>query len=202
MSSSLPPPPGPIIVPDNRPLAADADIETAWAANEIWTFWGGWGSSFDRRPIMIANPWTGTLQSYRTVEHYFQAYKADCETDHDWVAEAHAPKQAKRRGSRRGEKVTADDSEHSAFVRKISLRPDWEEISFTVMLAGHQAKYVQHPERAALLLGVDKPFIAEDSPYDAIWGIRARDGSLTGRNLLGQVLMLVRRRRSTDGYAM
>lgn len=61
---------------------------------------------------------------------------------------------------------------------------------YDTMLVALRAKFAM-PHFRQILLCTGRP-IAEDSPYDAIWGIRAGDGSLIGRNLLGRALMQIR----------
>src|ERR1017187_5691046 len=61
-------------------------------------------SNFAGAEIVMAHPHTGARTLYPTVEHYFQACKADDAADHDWVRAATGPAQAKARGSRKGER--------------------------------------------------------------------------------------------------
>jgi ribA/ribD-fused uncharacterized protein len=91
------------------------------------------------------------------------------------------PAQAKRRGSARGEGG-----------RRITLRPDWEEVKYGVMRFAHGQKFAQFPAYRKYLLATGTRPLVEDSPSDFIWGGRDRDGSYTGANLLGLALMEVR----------
>jgi ribA/ribD-fused uncharacterized protein len=113
------------------------------------------------------------LREYATIEHYFQANKATTRDDHDWIADAVGPWTAKKRG------------------RGCVLRSDWEDVKFDVMMTALRVKFAQPPFRAALL-GTHDRFIAEDSPTDFVWGIRDAQGGVSGDNLLGKALMLIR----------
>lgn len=132
-------------------------------------FYGGPFSNFVGTPFVIDDPWRpGKRFLYRTVEHYFQAMKAANEGDHDWVAYSQSCATAKMRG------------------RKITLRPDWEEVKYDVMLAGLRAKFLD-PKYSKFLLDTGDAIIREDSPTDFEWGYRNN-----GKNLLGKALMQVR----------
>lgn len=113
------------------------------------------------------------IVEYPTIEHYFQANKARSRFEHDHIRNQPGPWEAKRAG------------------RRCDLREDWEDIKYEVMLCGLRVKF-NDPEFAEILLNTGNRLIAEDSPTDAVWGIRARDGSLTGANLLGKALMQIR----------
>lgn len=78
----------------------------------------------------------------------------------------------------------------------------WAEARFDVVVAGNVAKFGQHPELLAYLLGTGNRVLVEASPLDSIWGIglsvdddRATSPSRwEGLNLLGFALMEVRQR--------
>ena len=110
---------------------------------------------------------------YPTTEHYFQAAKSLELREHEWIRRAPNPKTAKARG------------------RKVLLRSDWEAVRFEIMLTSLRAKFNKEPFRNQLLQ-TSGSYLAEDSPYDPTWGIRAKDGTWTGTNLLGRALMIVR----------
>ena len=59
------------------------------------------------------------------------------------------------------------------------------------MLAVVRAKFAV-PALGELLLCTGDRILAEDSPYDPVWGCRDRSGGYTGQNLLGRALMRVR----------
>jgi ribA/ribD-fused uncharacterized protein len=87
----------------------------------------------------------------------------------------------------------------------------WDEHRYDIVVAGNLAKFDQHPELGAYLLGTGERVLVEASPVDRIWGIglaadnpRASDpAQWRGLNLLGFGLMDVReilqQRRSCDG---
>lgn len=136
-------------------------------------FRGGAFSNFALSPISLPCPHTGEPRVYPTVEHYFQACKAPSLSEHELVAGAVSPKDAKRLG------------------RRIALRYDWEEIKVDVMLAALRVKFASDPFRGKLL-GTGSRHIAEDSPWDFEWGARDAHGGYDGQNLLGRALILVR----------
>jgi hypothetical protein len=59
------------------------------------------------------------------------------------------------------------------------------------MLTVVRAKFADGPLRD-VLVGTGSHLLAEDSPYDPVWGCRDRAGGYTGSNLLGRALMRVR----------
>ena len=73
--------------------------------------------------------------------------------------------------------------------RKLPLRRDWDNVKLGVMRAAVQAKFTQHAELAALLLGTGDAVLIEHTENDAYWG-DGGDGS--GANWLGRILMDVR----------
>ncbi len=78
----------------------------------------------------------------------------------------------------------------------------WETHGYDVGIEGNLAKFTQHPDLHAYLLGTHPAVLVEASPQDAVWGIgldaaqrEARTPSRwPGRNLLGFALMEVRER--------
>lgn len=66
----------------------------------------------------------------------------------------------------------------------------WSEKRFEVMLDIVYDKFYQNPDLKKILQGTGEANIFEDSPFDYIWGIGKKG---TGQNLLGKVLMRVRR---------
>lgn len=123
----------------------------------------------------------------RRPEHYFQAAKTHDRVDSEWVLSAPLPGMAKRRGSYHGEK------QPDGTWRRITLREDWEEIRFEVMLHAHLGKYKALSGYRRALLSTGDAFLYEDSPTDDIWGLWDKEAwDWTGQNLLGKVLMQVR----------
>lgn len=78
----------------------------------------------------------------------------------------------------------------------------WAEQRFELVVTGNLAKFGQHPDLRAFLLGTGSRVLAEASPRDRIWGtgLAASDERATspehwpGLNLLGFALMEVRHR--------
>jgi len=129
----------------------------------------GFMSNFYRASVTIDG------LTYPTVEHYYQAFKAQHQDDlFAEIVTAPTPLAAKKLG------------------KKALLPANWDEMKFAVMLQGVKAKFDQHPDLAHALLATGNALIYEDSPYDIIWGTGEAGGVGTGQNLLGQVLMTVR----------
>ena len=74
--------------------------------------------------------------------------------------------------------------------RKRKLRRDWESAKVGIMREALVAKFTQHDELRALLLSTGHAKLVEHTANDDFWG-DGGDGS--GRNMLGRLLMEVRR---------
>lgn len=127
--------------------------------------------------------------SYRTAEHWMMARKALLFGDDDSfgkIVAARHPGEAKSLG--RGIREFDEDT--------------WAEHRFEIVAAGNTAKFGQHPDLRAFLLGTGERVLVEASPRDPVWGIglpesdpRAADpGTWRGLNLLGFALMEARAR--------
>lgn len=92
-----------------------------------------------------------------TVEHYFQAAKADDPAEAAWVRNSPSAGVAKRRG------------------RQVKLRFDWERVKESVMLTALRAKFGQNTDLREILLGTGDVGLHEDSPDDLYWGVRGQD---------------------------
>ncbi|GII31088.1 hypothetical protein Pmi06nite_45300 [Planotetraspora mira] len=121
---------------------------------------------------------------FRSAEHYMMAHKAwlfgDEETATAILAADH-PAEAQKLGRRvRG----FDDA-------------TWTAHRFAIVTRGNVAKFGQHPELGAFLLGTRARVLVEASPRDRIWGIglgaadelAASPATWRGLNLLGFALM-------------
>ncbi len=124
-------------------------------------------SNFTRSPIMLSG------RSWPTVEHYFQAQKFAGTEHEEEIRLARSPMVAARMGR----------------SRRRPLRPDWETVKLDVMLAALRAKFTQHDDLRALLLGTGDAPLVEHRARDSYWG-DGPDGS--GANMLGKLLMRVR----------
>ena len=116
-----------------------------------------------------------------TTEHYFQAQKfVGTDDGHaEAIRRATSPMMAARMGR----------------DRKKRLRRDWESVKVGVMREALVAKFEQHAELRELLLSTGDAKLVEHTERDDYWG-DGGDGS--GRNMLGQLLMEVRRRMAGD----
>jgi N-glycosidase YbiA len=151
-----------------------------WDEHGTIYFWSGRRGRFESfsnfAPTPFAMPaWhdRALIVQFATGEHAFQAAKARTATDHERIRLAGTPLEAKRAG------------------RRVALPADWDHRRAHVMLAVVRAKFAV-PELRDLLLSTGDRSLAEDSPYDSLWGCRDRFGGYTGQNLLGRALMRVR----------
>jgi ribA/ribD-fused uncharacterized protein len=143
-------------------------------------FWSGRAGAYEAFSNFAATPfrmraWRGELGDveFATGEHAFQAAKAPSVGEHERIRRARTSLAAKRLG------------------RRVELPSDWAARRAQVMLAVVRAKFARGDLRA-LLLSTRDALLAEDSPYDPLWGCRDRAGGYTGANLLGRALMRVR----------
>lgn len=124
-------------------------------------------SNFSRHSVFLKG------KRWPTSEHYFQAMKF----------EGTAHEEAVRRCARPA------DAANTGRDRKRPLRRDWESVKDQVMLEVVRAKFSQHEDLRAILLGTGDAKLVEHTENDAYWG-DGGDGS--GKNRLGQILMRVR----------
>lgn len=110
-------------------------------------------------------------ETYATSEHYYQAMKAKNRKDHDYIASAPTPHEARKRG------------------QACELRDGWDEMKDNVMRVVVQTKFTQHPDLAEILLATEDKEIIEWAPWDEYWG-NGKYGN--GKNKLGVILMEVR----------
>ena len=135
----------------------------------FYTTTGEYGcfSNFSRHPITLKG------KRWPTSEHYFQAQKfAGTEHEED-VRRAGKPSQAAAMGR----------------DRKRPLRRDWEGVKDQIMLEAVRAKFTQHEELRAVLLGTGDAKLVEHTENDSYW---ADGGDGSGKNRLGQILTQVR----------
>jgi ribA/ribD-fused uncharacterized protein len=124
-------------------------------------------SNFSRHPIFLAG------KRWPTSEHYFQAQKFAGEPDVEEIRLAKTPMIAAQIGR----------------DRKRPLRRDWESVKERVMMDALRAKFTQHEELTAVLLGTGDAVLVEHTANDSYWG-DGGDGS--GKNRLGRLLMQLR----------
>ena len=136
-------------------------------------------SVFDGEYAFLSNfypsefEWHGVV--YPTVEHFFQAAKADNQEDFEMVMREPNPGGAKHAG------------------RNIKLRSDWEEIKDDVMLTALRCKFAIPELRKKLLDTGDEKLVEGNSWHDCFWGVCScsKCGG-KGKNHLGILLMKVR----------
>ena len=137
-------------------------------------------NSFDGEFAFLSNFYDSPISDGRmimpTVEHYFQAAKADSMYDYIAIATAKTPGQAKRAG------------------RKAVLRHDWEDVKMNVMREALRKKF-SDPELKAKLLATGDQHLEEGNHWcDNFWGVchclKCQDK--VGQNNLGKLLMELR----------
>lgn len=87
-------------------------------------------------------------------------------------------------------------SESKRVGRRVSLRPDWEDIKYKLMIDVCLAKFTQNTELKEILLSTGDEELIENTTgwHDNIWGNCECPKCIgkTGQNLLGKALMEVR----------
>ena len=74
----------------------------------------------------------------------------------------------------------------------------WDKYKKQIVKSAVKSKFVFNPELKEKLLETEESYLAEDSPYDKIWGIGTKslkhknDKTWPGQNLLGVILMELR----------
>jgi ribA/ribD-fused uncharacterized protein len=123
-----------------------------------------WLSNF--APVSIA--YEGNI--YPTVEHAYQAAKTLSDREAALIQACRTPGDAKRMG------------------RRLTIRPDWDQIKRSVMLELLRLKFRDHPYKG-LLTATDGTIMIEGNYWgDVYWGMfRGK-----GQNVLGQLLTQVR----------
>ena len=135
----------------------------------------GFLSNFYNSKITIKN------RIYPTVEHAFQAYKADNFEDHKNIAMASTPVKSKRLGN------------------KCSMRKDWEDVKFKIMYKLVYLKFKQNKDLKERLLQTGYEELIEGNKWhDNIWGNCSctKCENINGTNWLGVILMKVREKVS------
>lgn len=135
---------------------------------------------FEDRPLSNFWPAETTFRghTYPTSEHAYQAAKATSAADHDRVAGAATPDEAKRLG------------------QEIAARPDWLQVRVEVMSDVLRAKFAPGTAAAQHLLATgDAPLIEGNTWHDNVWGDCRCGGprcAEPGTNQLGLLLMELR----------
>ncbi len=124
-------------------------------------------SNFSKHSFILGD------KTWQTVEHYFQAQKFPGTPQEDAIQIAPDPMTAKRLGN----------------SRDFPLRPDWDVVKDGIMRDAVRAKFAQHEDIQAVLLGTSDELLIEATQNDSYWG-SGPDGK--GQNKLGLTLMEVR----------
>lgn len=128
----------------------------------------------------LSNFWPAQVKldgiEYPTVEHAYQAAKTLVPEERAQFSENIHAATAKLLGKR------------------VTLRPDWEQVKLLVMYQLIQQKF-EHPDlRTKLIATGNQELIEGNTWHDTFWGICAcAKHRLQGENALGQILMEVRR---------
>lgn len=117
-------------------------------------------------------------EDYPSVEHAFQAAKTYDDQQRQQIRQARTPAQAKTLG------------------RRATLRPDWEQVKYAIMLDLVRRKFKGDPDLQNRLLATgDRTLIEGNTWGDTIWGAvwNRKKARWEGNNLLGGILMKVRK---------
>ncbi|MDQ5911632.1 MAG: hypothetical protein QG599_3730 [Pseudomonadota bacterium] len=138
--------------------------------------------SFDKQFAYLSNFFPSPIllngQEWPTVEHVFQAAKTLDSSEQEQIRLAETPGKAKRLG------------------QKVHLRSDWETCKHAVMVEAVRLKFSQYPELLNRLLSTGEEELVEGNTWhDNVWGDCQcpRCQNIPGRNLLGTILMQIRR---------
>lgn len=126
-------------------------------------------------------------KKYLTIEHYFQAMKAEKFNDNEILEKIMNTPSAKA--------VKALGKKVKNFIKEV-----WDSERLDIMIKGVRAKFVQHPELQKKLLETGTKQIGEADARDSFWGIGtsssteiSKDPSKwKGQNQLGKILMILR----------
>lgn len=90
--------------------------------------------------------------------------------------------------------MTASNAKRAG--RRVTLREDWEEVKYNLMVEVLRAKFTQNEELGKVLKSTGDATIVENTTgwHDNLWGSCScpRCDGITGQNLLGKALMQVR----------
>ena len=113
---------------------------------------------------------SGILITYPSVEHTYQAMKTLDTGQRLVICKLKTPGEAKRAG------------------RNVTLREDWEQVKFDVMLDLLRLKFKQADLRDRLVATIGQELIEINNWSDTYWGVC----NGVGTNHLGRLLMVVR----------
>lgn len=96
--------------------------------------------------------------------------------------------QAQKDLSRVNEFAKLSGVEAKYLGRKVSLRPDWNEVKVNIMYNIVRNKFKQNPELAQKLKNISGPITEENTWNDTFWGVC----NGRGKNILGKILTKIR----------
>ncbi|HEX4817616.1 MAG TPA: NADAR family protein [Nonomuraea sp.] len=186
-------------MPDDLPMTVEEAITAERSGRQLkyLYFWGHQPSPGGVGRGCLSQWWPVTFtdgaHTYASAEHYMMAHKAwlfgDDESAAKILAAGH-PRAAKElgRGVRGFDEAT------------------WAARRFDLVVRGNVAKFGQHAELRAYLLGTSNRVLVEASPRDRVWGIglaatddrAATPSTWQGLNLLGFALMAARDTLGTE----
>lgn len=98
--------------------------------------------------------------------------------------------------------ITADtalEANRIAQLNKRYSRADWNSRKFRVMIEICTAKFSQNPELRSLLISSVPKVLIEHAPQDSCWGMVTNEhGIAAGSNFAGRILMIVRKKLSSE----
>ena len=125
----------------------------------------GFLNNFYQAKFFIYDKW------WSDVEHAYQAQKTAIPGEINKIWAAATPREARNMG------------------QLVQMRPDWDQVKYSIMKECVKAKFLQHQDLKEKLIATGNEEIIEDSPVDWWWGC-GKDG--TGQNNLGKILVEVR----------
>ena len=135
---------------------------------------------FDGKWAFLSNFYWNEIEhegiKYPTNEHFFQAMNTLDMDERCQIANSLTPGQAKRMG------------------RKVSLRPDWEDVKEDIMLEGLCIKFADEQLADWLVATGDAELVEGTTWHDNEWGDCScpKCRNIVGKNKLGKLLMKVR----------
>lgn len=112
---------------------------------------------------------------YISVEHAFQASKTLNKEERKFIRQAETSTKAKY------------------FGQKVTLRSDWENIKNDIMYQLLKQKFSVRWLCVKLLETYPEKIIEENTWGDRYWGAELVDGKYVGKNILGKLLMRIRK---------
>jgi ribA/ribD-fused uncharacterized protein len=156
-----------------------------------------WGEFSNFYPLDV--PILYEDKPYKTSEHLYQALKFmhDKSTKYDLqyaelIRTANTPYMAKLIAGQKPKNAPWARSINQTITKYknlVKMRPDWDNVKEDLMYQVLQLKFQSNEHCKQVLLSTSPKLIAENSPYDYIWGL-GKTGK--GQNLLGKLLVKLR----------